>query len=626
MTRSRHDRIMSHPLFRLDKAPCPCGSGLRQARCCRFDAAAGPDPDHHGALDSLAETMRQARAAGRNREAERQALTLLDLAPLHRTGLRILFEIRRDEERLAAAGTLIKRLASLDPPDASLHLQHAQLLVKQGRHAEAEAPARAALLLAPRDAVAHHLAGIVFTEMGRLLPGEQHYRLALGLLEAPDVTVLGNLAWNLKLQGRLAEAAALYDTVLDRPPGTLRSLAGAAQLHAALGDFDRAAALLAAARGHAPDNRTIGLLDAILHLRRSDAAGSLALLEATAKAIAPQPLTAPEYMAKGQALERLGRDADAFTAYRAGRAAQSAGNFHPAPLEARAQALRAVYMAERLAVLPRPKPMPGEPLPVFLLGPRRSGTSLLEQMLCLAPGVDPADERAPLNDLVTLLPKLVAGLNGIERPYPAALLECMAGEAREVPAWLAVRYYTSLRASGVITAETRLVTDRSPDLVWTLGLASLLFQEAPVIHLLRHPLDVVLSGFTEDRLFEASAGATLESLARLYDIQMSMISHFRGQMTLRYLPVRYEDLVADPAAELARIFRFIGIDADAAAVLATTPRPVPRAPSYQILREPPHRRGLYRHRKFGPIFGEIMPLLSPWIGRLGYDQAARQAA
>jgi tetratricopeptide (TPR) repeat protein len=620
---------MSGQIQSLDKSLCACGSGLRRVRCCGFDAAAGPDPAHYMAMEALAETMLAARTAGRNREAERHALVLLDLAPLHRHALRILFEIRRDEGRAAGAEALIRRLAALDPPSAQFHFLHAQLLIGQGRHAEAEAPARSALMLAPRDAAAHHLTGIVFTETGRLLPGEQHYRLALGLLDAPDVTILGNLAWNLKLQGRLAEAASLYDTVLKLRPGVLRSLAGAAQVHAALGDLGRAEALLAEASRHAPANRAIGLLEALLHLRRRNAAGALARLEKAGES--GMPLSAGELAAKGQALESLERPQEAFAVYRAGRDIQQQRHFDVASLEAKAEALRGAYMADRLAALPRPKhggtyPVGGQPAPIFLLGVRRSGTSLLEQLLCMTSGIDPADERSPLNDLVKLLPKLVAGVSGVDRPYPAALAETIAGEARDVLPMLAARYFALLRGAGAITAGTHHVTDRSPDLVWTLGLAGLLFPDAPVIHVLRHPLDVVLSGFAQDRLYEGNAGVTLDSLARLYDIQMSMIGHFRGQMTLRYLPVRYENLVTGPAAVLAQIFSFAGITADPLEVLAKPPRPLLRAPTHQILREPPHRRSLYRHRRFGPVFSEIMPLLAPWIERLGYDQPAAQSA
>jgi hypothetical protein len=177
-----------------------------------------------------------------------------------------------------------------------------------------------------------------------------------------------------------------------------------------------------------------------------------------------------------------------------------------------------------------------------------------------------------------------------------------------------------MRANGITTAESRFVTDRHPDLPWLLGFAATLFPTAPVIHLIRHPLDVTLSGFAQDKLYEGNAGVTLASMATLFDAQMQAIAQVRGQTTLRYLPIRYEDLVRDPVATLRQVLEFIGITADPHALLDAPPRAVPRVPTHRVLHLRPHRRSLYRHRSFGPVFDEALPILNPWIERLGYGQ------
>lgn len=619
----------ARPIAGIDRTPCPCGSGLRRVRCCGLDPAAVPDPEHHAALAGLVETMTAARGAGRNREAERTALRLLDLAPLHRDGLRLLYELRRAENRLRAAEALIARLASLEPQSASTHIQHALLLMTQGRHQEAEAPARTALALAPRDATVHHQLGVLFTETGRLSAGERHYRLALGHAERQDAGVLGNLAWNLKQQGRLDDAAELYRIVIAARPDNARALAGFAQVQAARGLPEAAETLIAKAREIAPADRMIALLAALARLHRGDPEGAIARIDETARAIAPQGLVATEYAVKGQALERLGRTGDAFAAYRAGRDMQreKAGRrFEPAPIEAKLAGLRAAFVADRLAGLPRPMPAKGQAAPIFLLGVARSGTSLLEDLLSRVPGVDPADTRGPLGESATMLPHLVAGLGGPARPYPEAIAEILAGEPRDTVSMLAARYLNRLATLGITTGETRFVTDRDADLPWSLGLAALLFPDAPIVHVLRHPLDVVLSRYAQDKLALGNAGVTLDSVGRLYDAEMQAIAYIRGQMTLRYLPLRYEDLVEAPAATLARVLDFVGIPGEADTILASEPRKAPRAPTWQVMREPIHRRGRFRHLGFGDVFGEVLPIVKPWIEALGYDDAAREAA
>lgn len=613
----------------IDRTPCPCGSGLRRVRCCGLDAASQPDPANHEALAPLVEAMKAARAAGRSREAERTALRLLDLAPLHREGLRLLYELRRAETRLRAAETLIARLAALEPQTAIAHVQHAQLLMAQGRHTEAEAPARAAVGLAPRDSTVHHQLGILFTESGRLSAGERHYRIALGLAGRQDAGVIGNLAWNLKQQGRLDDAAELYRTVIAAKPDNARALAGFAQVQAARGEAEAAEAMIAKARELVPSDRMIALLAALARLHRGDPDGAIARIDETARMIGPQSLVATEHALKGQALERLGRTGEAFAAYRAGRDMQrerAGRRFDPAPIAAKLAGLRAAFTADRLAMLPRAMRAPGQAAPVFLLGVPRSGTSLLEDLLSRVQCVDAADTRGPLGDLATLLPHLVAGLGGPVRDYPAALGDVIAGEPREILPMLSARYLSRLATLGITTAETSFVTDRDADLCWHLGLAALLFPDAPVIHVLRHPLDVVLSRYAQDRLGLGNAGVTLESLGRLYDAEMQAIAHVRGQITLRYLPVRYEDLVEAPAATLARVLDFAGIAADAHATVAAAPRRLNRAPTWQVIRENLHHRGRFRHRGFGDVFGEVQPIVRPWIESLGYDTAELAAA
>ncbi len=604
-------------------ALCACGSGLRAVRCCKLEPAGLPDPVNHAAFDTLIEQARTARTANRNREAERHVLQILDLAPHHREALRLLFELRRAEGRIAAAEALIARIASIPPDVAAAHVQHAQILINQSRHAEAEIPARRAVALLPRDATIHHMLGIIFTETNRLTAGERHYRLALGYAEQRDAALLGNLAWNLRQQGRLDEAAATYDATLAIKRDNPRGLAGYAQVEAGRFRLDQAEALLAEATTLAPADRMIAVLSALVRLHRDDPDAALAKIEATAAAIAPQSLVATEFAAKGMALERLGRFDEAWNAYQSGRAFQrerANRRFDPAPIAARLATVRSTFLADRLSGLPRPGQIPGGATPIFLLGTPRSGTGLLEQLLSQCPGIDPADTRAPLPDLAHLLPALVSGLGGSAESFPDALIATTAGDQRDILPMLANRYLAILRASGVSTAESRFVTDRHPDLPWLLGFAATLFPTAPVIHVLRHPLDIALSGFAQDKLYEGNAGVTLAGMATLFDAQMNAIAQVRGQTTLRYLPIRYEDLVRDPAGTLRLVLDFIGITADVHALLDTPPRAIPRAPGHRLVQLPPHRRSLYRHRSFGAVFDEALPILTPWIERLGYAQ------
>jgi tetratricopeptide (TPR) repeat protein len=581
----------------MDTELCACGSGLRRVRCCGLDPASLPDQAALALLDESGTAATKLFNEKKIEEAEALALKLLDLAPNHRMPLRVLFEIRKAQTKMPAAEALARRLASLPAASASVkaaaNLQLAQLIIGQGRYEDAEAAARAAVIASPRDATIQHVMGVVLTETGKVRAGEAHYRKAVALLGRDDGMVLANIAWTLKLQGRLEEAAAIYEKALALRPDNSRGIGGFAQVEMARGRKEHAISLLDGGLARWPEDRTLRLLRAMADLIVGDAQAVLNRLSEPVEKLLPAELSV-----RGQALDRLNQPMEAVQAYALAKRLQReryGQNYTPAATIEKAERYKAYFTAERLAAIPRAAAQPG-PQPVFLLGFPRSGASLLEDLLTQIPGFRNGSDGPPLDDLIGLVPRLA----GTDAAYPEALDYCLTGEGLDVPARLRERYLAG-RGDGAF------ITDRTPGNVWHLGLIKLMFPEAPVIHLLRHPLDVVLSNLSQDKKLEANCNVSMVALARHYDLTMSLIRHYRGQLTLRYLPVRYEDLANNPAAALVRIIEFIG----------AKPGPAPLVP-----REPVHRRGLFRHKAYQAVlpdlFKEVLPIVQPWIDELGY--------
>jgi tetratricopeptide (TPR) repeat protein len=604
---------------------CPCGSGLRKLRCCDADFTAAPND---AAMELLTQKAAEATTLFNEKkhpEAEALALKLLDLAPNLRPALRVLFEIRRTQNKQPATEALARRLANL-PADntttAGAQLQLAQLLVGQGRHLEAEPAARIAVKLSPREPTVHHVMGVILTETGRLRAGEQHYRKALRLLERDDGMVQANLAWNLKLQGRLDEAADLYTTAIALRPDNARGIGGHAQVQAGRDRLDDAAAMLDAALTTWPTDRTLRLLRALTDLQAGNFEAVLTRLDAPLETLLP-----PELAARGQAAARLDRIADAIACFAIGRQMQRERyqqSYQPDAFLKKAEAYKAFFTADKIQALPRAA-FGTRPQPVFLLGFARSGSALLEQLLAKIPGFTPVDGYNPISNLTALAQHLAAlHAKAAEQPYPQALDDMVIGDGTAIPTQLRNHYLDGL--TGMITPQTKFITDRAPDNHWHLGLIKLLFPDAPIIHLIRHPLDIALSNFGQDKALEANAQVSMPAIARHYDFTMSLIKHFRGQLTLRYLPVRYEDLVTNPTATLTTVLNFIGADPaglPAEAILrANDFQPQNRMPAHAIMREPMHQRGLYRYRAYEAerpaLFSDIRPIMDPWIAELGY--------
>ncbi len=603
----------------MDIGLCSCGSGLRSARCCGMDPAALPQAGNAALLDGQAQEATKLFNEKKYAEAEALALQLLDLAPNQRLALRVLFEIRKAQNRTQAAEALARRLAGLPGAPAiraAANLQLAQYLIGLGRHADALGPAAGAVMAAPKDATAQHVLGVVLTETGQLIEGEAHYRGALKLLGQEDGLVLANLAWNLKLQGRLDEAAAVYEHALAIRPENKRGAGGQAQVEMARGNTARAVSLLDEARFRWPEERTLRLLRALADLSLGNADAVLERLNDS-----PEKLLAAELCARGQAQARLGLPADAVTSFATAKKILRERNgfvYQAAEYAAKAEAYKSYFTADRILPLPHANAFAAPQQPIFLLGFPRSGTSLLEQLLAQIPGFACRAEFAPVAGLIPLIPRLAS----TDAPYPEALDHFLLADGLDLSAQLRARYDSA-------SPDARFVTDRDPTNAWHLGLIKLLFPQAPIIQLIRHPLDIMLSVLGQERKLEGNAHVSMAATARHYAFTMEMIAHYRGQLTLRYLPVRYEDLVEQPAATLARVLEFIGADTAALPpeeqLRTNAAAPPSPTPAHYAVREALHTRGLYRYREYRAampnLFAEVEEILNPWIARLGYEAA-----
>jgi len=612
--------------LKIDTGLCPCGSGLRRLRCCDLDTAAIPEAANTALLDGKGQEATNLFNEKKYTEAEALALQVLDVAPNQRLALRVLFEIRKGQNRARPAEVLARRLAALPGPPpmrATANSQLAQYIIGQGRYADALAPAAAALLITPKDATVHHVMGVVLTETGQIQAGERHYQKAMALLGREDPLVLSNLAWNLKLQGRLDEAVLAYEKAQVTRSENKRGIGGYAQVEMARGNSAKAVALLDEAMGRWPNERTLRLLRALADLVLGNPEAVLERL--------PEPLDdllAAELCARGQALARQGRPAEAVICYANAKKMmreRSGQTYAPEEFVEKAKAYKAFFTADRLYPLPRAEPEANTPQPVFLLGFPRSGTSLLEQMLASLPGFAPGDEFSPVADLTAWLPRLADS----DQPYPEAMDQMLYGYGLDVPAQLRTRYQRARAKLGLARPGVRFITDRTASNPWHLPLIKLLFPQAAIIHVIRHPLDIMLSVLSQDKRMEANAHVSMPAAARHYGLTMDLLKHYRANLTLRYLPVRYEDLAREPASTLRRVLEFIGADPAAlpheATLKANASKLEGPLPAHFAVREALHGRGVFRYREYEAVlpnlFSEVRESLQPWIAELGYGAA-----
>jgi tetratricopeptide (TPR) repeat protein len=604
----------------IDLTACGCGSGLRRLRCCGLDLASISPADASAALSPIFAQAEAALNAGDAEAAEVQIRRLLELAPGREDALILLYRITRKAGRMAAAEALIRRVVAINPNNFWATNELTLVLLQKGALAEAEIHARNAIRIAPKSPQAHNLMGLVLTEANRPLIGEYHYRQVLALTDSEEPITLANLAWNLKNQGRMEEARRLYEQSVKLKPDILQTVLGWAKLEEADRKFEAALALLDKAESIEPNNPSVHLTRATVLARLKRPEAALALLdEPEAEAGDKRPRLGPaELSEKGRLLDQLGRHDEAFAAFDAGKKRALEYGARPYLAEA-ARELAArnagFFTARRLTTLPRAPRRSDMPQPIFIVGFPRSGTTLIEQTLSVHPRIAAGDELPFINDITQIMQRLLAS----PLTYPDALAELWMGDQRDGLNELRDYYLSRAAKSGIFREGADWFTDKMPLNETHLGLISLLFPESPIIHVRRHPLDILLSVYSNHLTHGFFCAAQMETIAQHYVLIADLVEHYKQNLTMRYLQLRYEDMVIDQERNVRAMLDFIGVEYDAKCLSFEQNTRYARTASYAQVTEKLYDRSRYRYRPYLPHLAPVLEILRPVIDRLGYS-------
>ncbi len=554
--------------------------------------------------------------------AEANARNVLELAPGREDALVFLYQLSRQQGRMPAAEALIRRVVALNPNNFWATNELTLMLLAKGALAEAELHARNAIRIAPQNPQAHNLMGLVLTEANRPLIGEYHYRRVLELAEREEPITLANLAWNLKNQGRIEESRALYQKSMNLRPDVLQTVLGFAKMEEADRKFGAALELLDEAERLLPDNPSVQLTRATVLARQKKTEAALAILsepEDAGQGAAAQPRLGPtELSEKGRLLDQMGRVDEAFAAFDTAKKRALEWGARPYMAEAAAELaarLQGFFVSRRLRTLPVADLRAELPQPIFIVGFPRSGTTLIEQTLSVHPQIAAGDELPYINDITQIMPRLLASPLG----YPEALAELWMGDQRDGLNELRDYYLNRAAKSGIFRAGAAYFTDKMPLNEMHLGLISLLFPHSPVIHVLRHPLDVLLSAYSNHLTHGFFCAAQMQSIAQHYNLVAGLVAHYQEHLSMRYLPVRYEDMVTDQEANVRKILSFIGVDFDPRCLNFERNTRYARTASYAQVTEKLYDRSRYRYRPYLHHLGAVVPALAPVIARLGYE-------
>jgi tetratricopeptide (TPR) repeat protein len=442
-----------------------------------------------------------------------------------------------------------------------------------------------------------------------------------------DAPMIAQLAWRLSATGETAALRACADH-LERapdPPGWL--LAEQAHLRWMLGDIPGARARmdLAAAAGidtqaeyylHAmllqftgrlaeaetvlletlrrwPDYGDAAVI--LVNLRRQTAAANhLSLLQERLGKL-PQDDTEPRCaMARAKfesaifkVLDDLGRHDEAWAAL-----AHSNALMHSLlPYDADGEvALTDALVAASATVMQRPagSTTSDGPMPIFIVGMPRSGSTLLDHMLSAHPEVTSAGE---INDFQRQL-HWVADIAPRGNPSLLKILE--RADQLDLDE-LGARYLaqTQWRAPGC-----RYFIDKLPINVRMVPFIRRALPRAPILHLARDPMDVCYSNL---KIMFGSASPwcyDMQTVAHYYGQYARLAQHWREALPGAMLDVPYASLVRDPESTMRQVLEHCGLHVEDACLRPELNTSPVATPSSAQVREPIHTRGLAQWRHY----------------------------
>ena len=228
------------------------------------------------------------------------------------------------------------------------------------------------------------------------------------------------------------------------------------------------------------------------------------------------------------------------------------------------------------------------PMPIFIVGMPRSGSTLLDHMLSGHSQVMSAGE---INDFQRQLHWAAdVAPNGTH-----SLMQILERAADLDYAELGTRYLkqTQWRAQG-----RRFYIDKLPINIRMVPFIQRALPCAPILHLSRDPMDVCYSNF---KIMFGSASPycyDMQALAHYYGQYARLTTHWRDAMPGVMLDVSYAALVGDPEKTMRQVLEHCGLEVEEACLHPERNAAPVATPSSAQIREPVHRRGLGQWRRY----------------------------
>lgn len=511
----------------------------------------------------------------------------------------------------------LEQAISVDSSVAIYHRNIGEIYRRAGSLVNAIKAGERACALAPRDVDAHYNLGLAQIDAKDFTQAGITYRKALAL------NPRHNLSWNnlgaaLDQMGDKKGALQAYENAIQIAPKHAEAQNNAGAIYFEEGRLDKARHAFEAAiqaRPHFIDAHFN--LSSLKTYQLNDP--HIKILQALYEQRGT--LTGPERIkydfALGKALEDIGKYDEAFAAYDEGNRIQHALlPYDETRADALLKEILSIFSREFFAERSSWQGVSDfDRTPIFIVGMPRSGTTLLEQILCSHEAIHGAGELMDLNAVV-----MRATSEDSERPFTQHVRCLSESDIRQIGEQYLQRVWSR-------SPESDFITDKMPANFFYLGLIHLALPRAKIIHATRDPMDSCFSCFA--RLFHETMEFAYDqgTLGRYYVRYMTLMKHWKEVLPDGViLDLHYEQLVEDIEGQARRVLDFIGLPWDASCLdFYKNDRPVRTASAAQV-RKPIYKNSVARWRHFAKFLTPLLSIVRDYRQMTPEDEAVLTSA
>jgi tetratricopeptide (TPR) repeat protein len=444
-------------------------------------------------------------------------------------------------------------------------------------------------------------------------------KLMLRHAEKMEARMLMNLAEQLQLWGEIDLALLLFKAAAKLVPANPAAHYGVASCLHRLNRIDLALKAMDKALHLAPHEAGCQILMAVLELESKQAPIAQARLEAViAREQDPHQL-ARACLELAKVYDKQNRYAEAFAlisqASELQRQLPAVSHFDGDYIFKKIALYKTGYDQDLLSRWSLSDFDDHLPAPVFLVGFLRSGTTLTEQVLSAHPGVMTSDENHLIDETIAELERLA----GIKSNPPEALRSISLDQVR------ALRQFYWQRVSveyGQVALKKCFVNKVALNSI-ELGFISTLFPEAKIIFALRDPRDICLSCAMQSFTLSNATVNMLSwsGIAKQYAAVMDLWLNLREKINAEFLELRYEDTVAEFETRFRQVFTLLGLEwhPDVIRYHEKLAGKFISTPSFTAVSKPLYSSAVARWHGYQDYFGDINPIIQPYIKAFGYD-------